>query len=566
MSAVSRINANHVRHAIEERFTQFIDLSDVAGASVAQRSMTLRTRGLAALALTDVVHGLSDETASKHVTDGSKDSGIDALFVDDASKTIFVVQSKWHDEGTGSIGQGDTLKTVNGIKLLTDMQFDKFNAKFDFLWPQVENALTDVDVVIQLVIVVTGSSQLSDDAEGALDGLRSEMNEISELVKVTVMGLRELRRVLTEGSAGARIDLEATLSSWGSLSEPYQAYYGLLDGPTIAEWYSAHGGRLFDQNLRKALGTTAVNSGLVKTLNDEPQNFWYFNNGITALCERVNKTLRGGSNHVNGDFRIEGLSIVNGAQTVSSIAAAHKENPDAVAGVMVWVRLISLEGVPDGFAAEVTRTTNTQNAVEGRDFLSLDPEQERLRMDMLLTMRLSYVFKRGDASPSPEQGCTVQEALIALACANPDTNFAVLAKSNLGRLEDRGGRIYPQLFNSGTTVHQLWQAVQLYRAVEKSLFDLRTHLAGREKAIAQQGNRIVTHVVMQNLGGLTEFGKAHTEEEWANLLEAVPAATEAVLTKLVEAVAQLYSANYVTSLFKNTSRCHHLVASIMGDA
>ncbi|TDX75977.1 AIPR protein [Rathayibacter sp. PhB151] len=562
MTAITRIYTAHIATEIERRFTHLLDISDVKSASQAQRSMAIKTRGLAAYALVCLVPGLSDADAANHVTDGSGDCGIDALYVQPTTSAIFVVQSKWHDEGTGSIGLGDLRNTIGGIKYLMDSRYDRFNSKFANILPQVESAFDNVNVSVNLAIAVTGSSTLAQEPQTALDDFIEEMNEISELLAISHLGLADLRRFLTSGSGGAKIDMDVTLLNWGLLTDPYTAYYGLIEAATVASWYKQYGGQLFDQNLRKALGATPVNSSLIKTLTDEPQNFWYFNNGITVLSESVDKTMRGGASRQSGDFQIKGLSIVNGAQTVSSIANVARSAPEKLGNVSVWIRIISLRDAPDGFATEVTRTTNTQNSVESRDFLSLDPEQDRLRTDMVLSLKKSYVFRRGEIAPKPDQGCTVQEAIISLACAKEDSTFAVLAKSAIGRLEERDGRYYPQLFNSKRTVFELWQSVVIYRAIETALLALRSELLGRDRAVAQQGNRIIAHIVMRDLGGLNSFGREMESKTFENLIDSIPVKTKEALESLIAAVTKLYPANYITSLFKNASKCDSLVAQV----
>ncbi len=94
--------------------------------------------------------------------------------------------------------------------------------------------------------------------------------------------------------------------------------------------------------------------------------FWYFNNGITVLCQKVAKTALGATSKKAGTFAFEGVSIVNGAQTVGGIGRAADDHPQEVGDARVTIRFISLENCPADFAEEVTRGTNTQNRVGPR--------------------------------------------------------------------------------------------------------------------------------------------------------------------------------------------------------
>jgi hypothetical protein len=44
-----------------------------------------------------------------------------------------------------------------------------------------------------------------------------------------------------------------------------------------------------------------VNNLVLETITDNPANFWYFNNGVTALCESIDKAPAGG---VKGVFDV----------------------------------------------------------------------------------------------------------------------------------------------------------------------------------------------------------------------------------------------------------------------
>ena len=129
-------------------------------------------------------------------------------------------------------------------------------------------------------------------------------------------------------------------------------------------------------------------------------------------------------------FECEGASVVNGAQTVGSI-------------------IIDLERCPPTFAAELTRAANTQNRIEKKDFAAIDPEQDRMKTELLLQCEKFYAYKTGDREPSPEEGCSLDDAAVALACAHKDVGLCVQAKREVGRLyDDIQQAPYKILFNA----------------------------------------------------------------------------------------------------------------------
>ena len=276
------------------------------------------------------------------------------------------------------------------------------------------------------------------------------------------------------------VDLIINLKDWGQVKSPYKAYYGRIDAKAIASWHS-NLDILFSRNLRKFKGLTEVNDAIVSTLVDKPDAFWYFNNGITMLCKQLSKARKGGSGRKKGRFICKGVSIVNGAQTVGSIIKAYTKDTKQLEEAELLIRLISLENCSKSFSAEVTRATNTQNKIELRDFVALDPEQLRLKKEFLLTGK-KYVYMSGDPLPHPDEGCDLSEATVALACANPDLGLAVQAKREISKLwEDIEASPYKLIFNKSLSATHLWRMVQIYRQVEGILKNEQKQNAARKR-------------------------------------------------------------------------------------
>ena len=82
-------------------------------------------------------------------------------------------------------------------------------------------------------------------------------------------------------------------------------------------------------------------------------------------------------------FHCDDISVVNGAQTVGAIGKFSELHLDKCVNVLVPVRII-VRGEDVGFGEEVTKTNNRQNRIENRDFVSLDPEQSRIRSELAI--------------------------------------------------------------------------------------------------------------------------------------------------------------------------------------
>jgi hypothetical protein len=240
----------------------------------------------------------------------------------------------------------------------------------------------------------------------------------------------------------------------------------------ISKWWDSYSNALFTQNLRLFYFNSDVNAALNKTLTTNPEFFWYFNNGITVICDSLTKAAAGSPGRLVGVFTCDGVNIVNGAQTVGTIGnngVAHRI-PDSQEGPesYVQVRIISLAGCPPEFARSITRAANLQNAVGNREFAAMDPVQHRLATDFALDRR-RYVYKTGESDPHGEEGCDIVEATQALACAH-SRQLAVQVKREIGTLwADTDGAPYTELFNDELSSAKVWRCVLILRAVDEEL-------------------------------------------------------------------------------------------------
>ena len=554
------IQLNQIAANITNTVVPFLDLSDV---DQSQRKSVELSRGLAAWTLMQKCD-LDAQLAANAVTDGYQDNGIDAVWVNDESDHIYLVQSKWASKGTGSISLGDMHKFLQGVRDFVNAEFRKFNSKFAARQDSFESALEEVNVQIYLLVAHSGVDGLARESKHAAQTLLDEMNDPIDTVSLEYLSQAELHSLLRTSAKGKRPDLDATLHDWGSIDEPYRAFYGQVTAEEVASWYEEFDTRLLASNIRQFLGDSEVNASMRETLYDSPEHFWYLNNGITALCDGIKRAAGKATSKKLGRFRFSGVSIVNGAQTVGCIATVYKDQPEKIADARVTVRFISLEGCPPEFAQDVTRGTNTQNRVERRDFVSLDPIQERLVLDLNLS-GITYAIKSGSETPDPACGFTVTDATVALACVNEDVDLSTQAKREVGRLwigaetSDSSSQ-YRRLFNEGISANYLWHAVKLLRQIDASIIRERSSRQGRSNLIGVHGNRLIAHIVFRRLD---REWPVMDENRFKEVFQKVQGDTARVYDALVHSSDSLYEGGYLASLFKNASKCRQLDLAVM---
>ena len=162
---------------------------------------------------------------------------------------------------------------------------------------------------------------------------------------------------------------------------------------TLVNLYRKERERIFAVNIRSFLGRKGINKDIVATANQHPDSFFYFNNGVSAICTDLE------FDEEKGHFRGENFQVINGAQTIGALKSAK----DLSSETEVLLRITRGESVKTekGFNADVIRFNNTQNIIKSSDFRSNDPIQlwlekrfSDLRPRGAQQKRIAYVRKR----------------------------------------------------------------------------------------------------------------------------------------------------------------------------
>lgn len=556
----------HVRQALLQDYEGLIYTDDLSEHQGGGREQRFLSRALTASAVR-LLTGCDHKTAAQSVTDGLNDQGIDGVAVNESSREVWLIQSKWSDTGKGKIDQAEALKFIEGLRLLERRDFEgTFNDRFAPFKGQLDVAMGDARLKIWLVVAVMGPAVLWDSVTQVLERTRAEFNHRGPILEYRVFGDADFHKQLRQDLAPTPIDVEATMMRWIKRETPFEAWQGTVPVRDVAQWYDDHGDALYEQNVRKSLGLTRINSGIKETLLNEPENFWYFNNGITVLCDDI-KPQYLGRWRPDEPVRLtmKGVSVVNGAQTVSAIHEAMGQDPASVEEADVTVRAFSLGQDRPAYAKRITETTNTQNDVSQRDFIALDATQADIREDFLLSLGKTYVYKRGEPDPSADAGCSVEHAAVALACAHRSPELAVRASQGTEVLWERGpSGAYPRLFGEAPSAYRIWRLFQARRVVGAALDVKRKELRGRAADMARRGDLFVTHLVFQLLD-LDDVDEHGFDDE--AMLAAIPDLTSSVLSWLIYHLDAEYGpSSFLSTTFTDESRCKDLAKLILADA
>ncbi len=334
-----------------------------------------------------------DTDADDSLTDGRKDLQVDLVFTSDSSGETLICQCKYvaggkaldaesaeailslHDKlaRPGFVAQYGNPELQQALPPTT--QFTQYPSKFTY------RLVTNARVPEASISTITG-------ANGEAGAPRYELWDRSELTRFYTQ---------TQSFVDPTPEEVVVCLPPDSLTEfnvPHKGIIARLPTNALRQLWEKYAYGIIAQNIRGPLNT-AINSEMRETLKNRPDEFFYFNNGVSAICK---------------DFRIdEGeqqliakeLQIINGAQTLQAIGFNEE-----VEEARVLFRLTKVMDEPSGrrITREIIRYNNRQIPVRDSDFRSNDDIQEWLQQEFARSQwrwpalpRRHYVRKRGAA-------------------------------------------------------------------------------------------------------------------------------------------------------------------------
>ena len=548
---MSSLKVNQIKTKLRSMFEPHLNLADITNAD-AERDQKILSRCLAAFAVY-LSSGCSESDAANAVWDGSDDNGIDAAYFDATSNTVVFVQSKFIAKGSGEPEAKEIGVFTKGVRDAIEQEQAHFHSRLQAKLSDILLRIGTPGTLVKVIIASTGASSLATHATSVIDALLQELNgnDPDPIAFAEVLGLTEVYAGLANDLASGSITLDANILEWSFVSAPYPAYFGIIDGLTLKGWWKRHGKGLVTGNIRHSLGSTDVNNQIKQTAAASPEKFWYFNNGITLVCDEAIKAPAGVASRSAGVFALKGASIVNGAQTVSSLGGV---DDDAALGVVrVPVRVVLLKSAPPGFGGEVTKANNLQNRIEQRDFVAQDPEQHRLRQEMALES-IDYQFVRSEESVATATYCDLIEVTTALACSSGDSGMAVHVKTGIGRFfADLSKAPYKALFNPTMSGARAFNAVVVQRAVDSWIEKQKratVRKSGPTWGVLVHGNRILSAAVFAKYGShkLSQPIDAFSQAFVAADIDAIAVDVHARMTT---EISTRFPSKFLAVLFKN---------------
>jgi hypothetical protein len=414
-----------------------------------------------------------DAVATNSLTDGSNDKKCDLVYVDTESQIAVIAQgyfckkallpseapaNKASDLNTAvawllstPVNELPTQLLQSAASELRDALKNNELNSIEFWYshnlPESSNVKKELDAVTRNAQNAI-KQNFPDSIDINISGLELGSTATERLYKSLTIPILVSDKLYVETPEGFNI----SASDW-------QAFITTIPVDWLYLLYKAYESNLFSANIRGYLGSrnsdANINNGIKQTVQDDPDHFCVFNNGVTAITHNFQYDK---SKQI---LELTGISIVNGAQTTGAIGSL-KVLP--ASNVRVQARFIVCSN--PSTIKSVIRYNNSQNKVEAPDFRSNDSVQSRLVVEFANVPEAEYlggrrggsedvIRRRSNLLPSS----TVGQCLTAF---HGDPLNAYNRKSDIWK----SNSLYDRVFNSGTTARHIVFVYSLHEVLD----------------------------------------------------------------------------------------------------
>lgn len=362
------------------------------------------------------------------ITDGADDKQIDAVVVNDDDRKAIIIQGKFIGERTvDSEPLREVLAAWMRLQDLGSLQRD-CNQKLRMKIEEIRRAIDDeYELVFELITTGEPTDAAKADLKAFSDNIQ-EAATFTASLQLVDDSMLEVRRAEADALDLPSLDHLIHLDPDRTLSASLADRKIILTVLPLAECLRLPGiqdGRLFRKNVRQSLGpSNKVNKAIRDTLRDAEQipNFFFFHNGVTALCDDM--VLSDNKDRLS----VRGLNVVNGCQSITTIYSCSEAVRAAENDAGILFRFYEIPNKV--FADRISVNTNTQSAVKPRDLKSNDKVMVGLKRAYEQRYAQGYfVAKRGEVmEPGRDElqkidAADLAKMLMAWHCQRPNIAY-----------------------------------------------------------------------------------------------------------------------------------------------
>lgn len=420
-----------------------------------------------------------DLVASECLTDGTDDKKCDLIYVNSDEGYAVVGQSYEAENPKDKEAPANKASDLNtAISWLLNTKWNELPERIRSAAEQLQNAIS-TDHVLHIYIWYVHNFNESSNVTKELENVEKTAHGLlgsnfpGKTIEIQALeiGRSKLQEWHEALSAPILIPDEISFEISGgyeTIGSDWKAFLTSIPAKKLYELFQDHKTKLFSANIRDYLGSLEndknINYNIKRTAEEDPGNFWIYNNGLTALVNDYSSQSENGKTKLT----ITGISIVNGAQTTGAIGSLEQLPKDEA---YVPIRFVKCQ--KEDVVLNIIRYNNSQNKVKASDFRSNDAVQRRLREEFWRIHDAEYQGgRRGSAQDIIRRHSNLLSSdtvAQTIASFHGDPTDAYNHKSDLWENDSK----YSSLFNDHTHAPHIVLAYSLFRCIEDHKETLR---------------------------------------------------------------------------------------------
>lgn len=355
------------------------------------------------------------------------DNKVDAIYIDDDEQKIYIFNFKYREKFKSNKGfeYNEVDATINFLTLLEDEEYETENLnnpKLEVYFNEIRDILNDTSKIydFEFYFISNESKPFSDEIKPRLESIKRDKDiQIKAITLEDLYNIGNEKKIVTDANLYIETDKISLFKNDNySTNNSYIMNISLFELLRITcnnkEYRKDNNLKKDDNfnllnfiqektqlrdNVRSYLGLTTYNKNIKETLCNDVSNFFYYNNGITIVCNQINsKEIK--TNKIY-DIELKDIQIVNGGQTLSTLFKIIEENDIEdllykLKNTYILLRVFNISN-DNELRLNIAQYTNSQNAIDNIDLKSVDKVQIEIE-EYFKNFGIEYIRKRGIVS------------------------------------------------------------------------------------------------------------------------------------------------------------------------
>lgn len=402
------------------------------------------------------IYNLDENQTRYCITDGAGDKQFDAVYIDEVNSVIHIIQGKYYkDRPVDAEPLREVISSWTQLKNIAKLQ-ENTNERLKQKLSEVSVALDEeYDIEFELLI----PSHLTDSAKDDLKAFQEQISTSDDFnASLSLVDQEELERRydVALGQENPNINYTINLEKGRFIEMKIGGVKVVLAAIPLKECIKIphiKDQALFKKNVRQSLGiSNPVNKGIKDSIYNDPNNFFFYHNGITAICSKMNLN--------DNQLELKGLSVVNGCQSLNTILSCSEKVKDEQDAYIMF----RFYEVPERERGDkISTSTNSQSTVKARDLRSNDKRVLAIKKAYEQKYSNGYLItKRGEIKPaSKDEGMSVDLEMLGKYLITWHSQRPNIAYSSTKIFD----KYFDQLFKKDYAPEKIYSLNELWKKV-----------------------------------------------------------------------------------------------------